>query len=269
MADARERGCELLLPIDVVVADRFAADAETRVVPVSEIPDGWMGLDIGPATTELYASRLGAAETIFWNGPMGVFELEPFAQGTLAVAHAVADSSAVSVVGGGDSVAAVNVAGVADQHHARLDRRRRRAGAGRGQAAARRGRAGGIAGMSGRRPFVAGNWKMHKTASETGPFVADAGGAAAGRGRGGRVRAVHVAGRGGARPRPDRRCASTPRTCTRRPQGAFTGEISAAMLLDLGVTACCSATPSGGSTSTRPTPRWPRSWPRPTPPAWT
>ena len=73
-----------------------------------------MGLDIGPATTELYASRLAAAETIFWNGPMGVFELEPFAQGTLAVARAVAGSSAASVVGGGDSVAAVNVAGVAD-----------------------------------------------------------------------------------------------------------------------------------------------------------
>jgi phosphoglycerate kinase len=113
MGDARERGCRLLLPSDVVVADRFAADAETRVVPVSDIPDGWMGLDIGPATTELYASRLASAETIFWNGPMGVFELEPFALGTLAVARAVAGSSAVSVVGGGDSVAAVNAAGVA------------------------------------------------------------------------------------------------------------------------------------------------------------
>jgi phosphoglycerate kinase len=97
----------------VVVADRFAADAETRVVPVGDIPDGWMGLDIGPATAEAYASRLASAETIFWNGPMGVFELEPFAQGTLAVARAVAGSNAASVVGGGDSVAAVNVAGVA------------------------------------------------------------------------------------------------------------------------------------------------------------
>jgi len=115
MADARERGCELLLPLDVVVADRFDADAATKVVPVGEIPDGWMGLDIGPQTADLYAGKLAGATTIFWNGPMGVFELPPFAEGTLAVARAVAASEAVSVVGGGDSVAAVNAAGVADQ----------------------------------------------------------------------------------------------------------------------------------------------------------
>ena len=115
MADARERGCELLLPLDVVVADRFDADAATKVVPVGEIPDGWMGLDIGPQTADLYAGKLAGATTIFWNGPMGVFELSPFAEGTLAVARAVAASDAVSVVGGGDSVAAVNAAGVADQ----------------------------------------------------------------------------------------------------------------------------------------------------------
>ncbi len=115
MADAKQHGCELLLPVDVVVADRFAADAETKVVSVDAIPDGWMGLDIGPETTELYAGRLASAQTVFWNGPMGVFELEPFAHGTLAVARALAASDAVSVVGGGDSVAAVNVAGVADQ----------------------------------------------------------------------------------------------------------------------------------------------------------
>jgi 3-phosphoglycerate kinase len=106
MADAAERGCELVLPVDVIVADRFAADA---------IPDGWMGLDVGPRTVQLYAQRLGAAKTIFWNGPMGVFELEPFAGGTIGIADAVADSGAVSVVGGGDSVAAVNRAGVADR----------------------------------------------------------------------------------------------------------------------------------------------------------
>ena len=113
MADAAGRGCELVLPSDLVVADRFAADAHTRTVAADAIPEGWMGLDIGPATAAAYAGRLAAARTIFWNGPMGVFELEPFAAGTLAVARAVAASDAVSVVGGGDSVAAVNRAGVA------------------------------------------------------------------------------------------------------------------------------------------------------------
>jgi phosphoglycerate kinase len=115
LADAAERGCELVLPADVVVADRFAADAAVRTVAADAIPDGWMGLDIGPQTVAAYAERLHGARTIFWNGPMGVFELEPFARGTLAVAEAVAGSEAVSVVGGGDSVAAVNVAGVADR----------------------------------------------------------------------------------------------------------------------------------------------------------
>jgi phosphoglycerate kinase len=115
MAEAEERGCELVLPSDVVVAERVEADAPTRVVGADAIPDGWMGLDIGPATAADYGRRLGEARTIFWNGPMGVFELEPFAAGTLAVANAVAESGAVSVVGGGDSVAAVNRAGVADR----------------------------------------------------------------------------------------------------------------------------------------------------------
>jgi phosphoglycerate kinase len=113
-AEARERGCELVLPTDVVVAERVEADAPTQVVAADAIPDGWMGLDIGPETAAGYARRLAEARTIFWNGPMGVFELEPFAAGTLAVAQAVAESGAVSVVGGGDSVAAVNRAGVAD-----------------------------------------------------------------------------------------------------------------------------------------------------------
>jgi phosphoglycerate kinase len=113
MADAGERGCELVLPSDVVIAERVEADAPTQVVAADAIPDGWMGLDIGPETAAAYARRLEAARTIFWNGPMGVFELAAFAAGTLAVAHAAAESDAVSVVGGGDSVAAVNQAGVA------------------------------------------------------------------------------------------------------------------------------------------------------------
>jgi phosphoglycerate kinase len=114
-AAAEAAGCELLVPVDVVVAETVAADASTRTVAAEEIPDGWMGLDIGPRTVEAYAGRIAEARTIFWNGPMGVFELAPFAQGTLAIAHAVADSAGVAVVGGGDSVAAVNAAGVADR----------------------------------------------------------------------------------------------------------------------------------------------------------
>jgi phosphoglycerate kinase len=114
-AEAGERGCELVLPTDVVVAERVEADAPTQVVAADAIPDGWMGLDIGPETSAAYGRRLAEARTIFWNGPMGVFELEPFAAGTLAVANAVAGSGAVSVVGGGDSVAAVNRAGVAER----------------------------------------------------------------------------------------------------------------------------------------------------------
>jgi phosphoglycerate kinase len=103
----------VLLPTDHVVAQQVSAGAESRVE--KEIPEGWKGVDIGPATTQAYAAEAGRARTIFWNGPMGVFEIEAFAKGTEAVARAVAASSAVSVVGGGDSLAAVNRAGVAQR----------------------------------------------------------------------------------------------------------------------------------------------------------
>jgi phosphoglycerate kinase len=108
---ARRAGRRLLLPVDHVIAEKLDAAAPHRVV--TRIPDGWMGLDIGPQTAALYAAEAGRARTIFWNGPMGVFELEPFAHGTEAVARAVADSGAISVVGGGDSLAAVRKVGVA------------------------------------------------------------------------------------------------------------------------------------------------------------
>ena len=114
LARAAERGVELLLPEDHLCADHFAADAATQVVE-GGIPDGWMGLDIGPKTRARYAQRVAAAGTLVWNGPMGVFELEPFSAGTVAVAEAAADSDCVGVVGGGDSVAAVKKAGVADR----------------------------------------------------------------------------------------------------------------------------------------------------------
>jgi len=107
--------CELVLPDDVVVADDFAENAATRVVDADAIPDGWMGLDIGPRTAAAYAAAIAEAGEVFWNGPMGVFEMAPFAAGTRAVAEAMASALAVTVVGGGDSVAAVNNFGVADR----------------------------------------------------------------------------------------------------------------------------------------------------------
>jgi phosphoglycerate kinase len=109
---AAKSSCELLLPSDLVVADAFAEDAATRVVKAEAMPEGWMGLDIGPDTAARYVSAIGAAGTVFWNGPMGVFEMKPFAAGTRAVAEAMAACAGVTVVGGGDSVAAVNRFGV-------------------------------------------------------------------------------------------------------------------------------------------------------------
>jgi phosphoglycerate kinase len=103
---------KIVLPSDVVVADRFAADAVTKTVPVDAIEDGWMGLDIGPESVREFAGVLSGAKTVFWNGPMGVFEMAPFAEGTRGVAQAIVSSGAFSVVGGGDSAAAVRTLGL-------------------------------------------------------------------------------------------------------------------------------------------------------------
>jgi phosphoglycerate kinase len=111
---AKSQG-KIELPTDHVVASAFKADAETKTLPVGEIPDGWMGLDIGPKTSAAFAARAAAAKIALWNGPMGVFEMKPFAQGTLAMAQALADSKGTSIVGGGDSVAAVTQMGLADK----------------------------------------------------------------------------------------------------------------------------------------------------------
>ena len=109
IAKAEQKGVKLLLPIDVVCADKFAEDANTKTVPVDAIPDDMMGLDIGPETVKLYADAIAEAKTVFWNGPMGVFEMDAFAVGTRDVALAVADNEdADTIIGGGDSVAAVN-----------------------------------------------------------------------------------------------------------------------------------------------------------------
>ena len=115
MKKASARGVMLVLPVDTVVADRFAADAEAKTVDVKEIPAGWMGLDIGPESVRLFAAAIRSAGTVVWNGPMGVFEFDRFAEGTRAVAKAVAESGAVSIVGGGDSAAALEQLGYADR----------------------------------------------------------------------------------------------------------------------------------------------------------
>jgi phosphoglycerate kinase len=106
---------QVVLPVDVVAASEFAADAEEKVVPYDALPDGWLGLDIGPETCKLFAEQIRAARTIFWNGPMGVFEWPRFAAGTKAVAEAVAASDAYSVVGGADSARALTELGLADR----------------------------------------------------------------------------------------------------------------------------------------------------------
>jgi phosphoglycerate kinase len=99
----------------VVAAAAFEPDAEAKVVPADEVPEGWLGLDIGPQTREGYAKRIAMAKTVFWNGPMGVFEWPRFEEGTLAIARAIADADAHTVVGGGDSVRALEEAGLADR----------------------------------------------------------------------------------------------------------------------------------------------------------
>ena len=112
IAKAKTNGKQFLLPVDNVAADKFDAAAATQVVG-NDIPVGWMALDIGPKTTALYAAAIQGAKTVVWNGPMGCFEMKPFAAGTLGVCQAVADSGATSIIGGGDSVSAVNKSGLA------------------------------------------------------------------------------------------------------------------------------------------------------------
>ena len=115
---AEDKGVKVVLPVDLVIADKFAADANTKTVPVDQVPDGWQALDSGVKTSEEYTKALAGAKTVIWNGPMGVFEFDAFAKGTLAVAKAVAQATeegAVSIVGGGDSVAALKKTGLTDK----------------------------------------------------------------------------------------------------------------------------------------------------------
>ena len=112
---AADKGVKLLLPVDTVISDRFAPDADTAVVKAGQIPDGWEGLDIGPETVKLYCAAVADAGTVIWNGPMGVFEFDKFAVGTRAVAEALCKTDAITIVGGGDSAAAVEQLGYADK----------------------------------------------------------------------------------------------------------------------------------------------------------
>ena len=115
LAKAEAKGVKLLLPADNLVVTAIEAGAETRIVPSDDVPDGWMGVDIGPETRKLFAAEIEKAGTVIWNGPMGVFETPGFEGGTMAVAKAMADCAGITVIGGGDSVAAVQKAGLADK----------------------------------------------------------------------------------------------------------------------------------------------------------
>ena len=112
---AADKGVKMLIPVDTVTADAFSNDANVKVVDAGQIDDGWIGLDIGPKTRELFANAVKDAKTVVWNGPMGVFEMPNFAAGTVAVAQALADTDAVTIIGGGDSAAAVNQLGFGDK----------------------------------------------------------------------------------------------------------------------------------------------------------
>ncbi|MFH1539300.1 MAG: phosphoglycerate kinase, partial [bacterium] len=115
METAGRKGSELLLPVDILAASEFSADAEKKQVGADGIPAGWMGLDIGDGTIRKYCDRIRESRTVLWNGPMGVFEMEPYAKGTFEVAKAIAETDCVSIVGGGDSAAAIRQMGLADR----------------------------------------------------------------------------------------------------------------------------------------------------------
>ncbi len=115
MEKAKQKGVNLMLPVETVIGKEFKADTESKVVPSTEIPDGWMGLDIGPATVRQFSEEVKKAKTVIWNGPMGVFEFPEFAKGTKAIAAALAESDATTIIGGGDSAAAVEQMGFAER----------------------------------------------------------------------------------------------------------------------------------------------------------
>jgi triosephosphate isomerase len=168
MQKAEEKGVELLLPIGSIVAKEFSNESDRMYVPSDDMPDGWSGMDIGNLTIELYEKYIAKAKTIVWNGPMGVFEFPNFAEGTRRIAQAVAESGAISIVGGGDSAAAIEQLGFADRiTHIST-------GGGASLEFLEGKELPGIACLMDkncRRKVAAGNWKMNKTPAETSKFI--------------------------------------------------------------------------------------------------
>lgn len=233
LEQASAKGIKFLLPDDSVVADRFAADAESRLIEAKSIPADWMGLDIGPATIEKYSAEIKDARTVVWNGPMGVFEFDRFAEGTREIARAVAASESVSIIGGGDSAAAVELLGFAQQvTHIST-----------GGGAALEFLEGKVLpgidcllDMQSRRTFAAGNWKMNlgvpaeaeKLIAALKPQVVDA------------RSEIAVGVPFTAIPAALQACSYSnikvaAQNCHDQDNGAYTGEISARMLAEMGV----------------------------------
>ncbi|MDD2374204.1 MAG: triose-phosphate isomerase [Eubacteriales bacterium] len=233
MDKAAAKGIKLLLPSDTVIAPEFSADAESKTVASDAIPDGWMGLDIGPDAVKTFSAVIKEAGTVVWNGPMGVFEFEKFAAGTREVARAVADSQAISIIGGGDSAAAVELLGFADQvSHIST-------GGGASLELLEGKVLPGIDCLmdkNPRRTFAAGNWKMNKGVpadavkliSDLKPLVADAEAEIA-------LGVPFTALAAALETAAYSNVKIAAQNCHFEDNGAYTGEISAKMLAEMGV----------------------------------
>ncbi len=231
---AKEKGVEFLLPVDTVLGDKFAADAKQKVVGKENFPEDWMGLDIGPKTIELFSDRIKAAKTIVWNGPMGVFEFENFATGTREVARAVAESDAVSIIGGGDSAAAVELMGFGDQvTHIST-------GGGASLEFLEGKNLPGIAVLQNaqaRRTFAAGNWKMNKgIPADAAKFLTDLASATLDANSDIAIGVPYTALAAAVEATEGSNIAIAAQNCHFEDSGAYTGEVSAEWLARMGVT---------------------------------
>ena len=229
---AEDKGVQLLLPIGSIVGKEFKPDTEYKYVPSDDMPDGWMGMDIGPQTIEYFSKEIKKAKTIVWNGPMGVFEFENFAKGTREIAKAVAESGAVSIVGGGDSAAAIEQLGFADKiTHIST-------GGGASLEFLEGKVLPGIAVLMDKNPrkkIVAGNWKMNKTAKEAAEFVTELKSRVADAGAEVVVGVPFVCLPDVINAAAGSNIKVAAQNMHWEEKGAFTGEVSGPMLRDLGV----------------------------------